>query len=417
MSNIKSVKEIGSFQTYDLEVDHPDHQFYLANGMLTSNSHSILYSMTGYKTAYLKAHFPIEFLLANLMAEVKSATPDAKANIDKIKKEIRQHKVKIVPPELNKAQLTYIVEGDKLITGLDAIKFVGDDAILDILAKRPFTSFFDFMHRISSKAVRANSIQALAASGALDIFATKTITRKAMFLYCSDYRKKLQSWLKKHDPAKEKFEYPWPTDIEWTKPELYALEHHYLGEGFICKPSKAYGAFFEDDHTLVQQIKKAKEKTTFKSMKGIVKDFFEFRIKKEGSKNYGKTMVKATIEDKTGDQCSVTIFPEQWEKLQQNMKAINKKAKFEAGLGIHFSGTTNNYEDNMGIILYDLFNLAMPPSMPNDLKSKKISMKALKNKSEPVEEIKFNEPKDIQDHLEDILYNEGLIELDDENDE
>ena len=44
-------------------------------------SHSILYSMTSYKTAYLKAHFPIEFLMANLMAEVKSNAPDARSNI------------------------------------------------------------------------------------------------------------------------------------------------------------------------------------------------------------------------------------------------------------------------------------------------------------------------------------------------
>jgi DNA polymerase-3 subunit alpha len=53
---------------------------------------------------------------------------------------------------------------------LDAIKFVGEDAIKDIISKRPFKDFFDFMTRISSKSVRANSIQALAACGALDSF-------------------------------------------------------------------------------------------------------------------------------------------------------------------------------------------------------------------------------------------------------
>ena len=68
-------------------------------------SHSILYSMTSYKTAYLKAHYPIEFLLANLMAEVKSNNPDARGNIEKIKKEIRKHKVKILPPDINKSQV------------------------------------------------------------------------------------------------------------------------------------------------------------------------------------------------------------------------------------------------------------------------------------------------------------------------
>jgi DNA polymerase-3 subunit alpha len=124
-------------------------------------SHSILYSMTSYKTAYLKAHYPVEFLLANLMAEVKSNNPDARGNIEKIKKELRKNKVKIVKPDINKSQLVYTIEDDNhLITGLDAIKFVGEDAIKDIISKRPFKDFFDFMARVSSKAVRANSIQA-----------------------------------------------------------------------------------------------------------------------------------------------------------------------------------------------------------------------------------------------------------------
>src|ERR1035437_10765044 len=152
MSNIKCVKEIGEFQTYDLEVNHPDHQFYLSNGILTSNSHSTLYSMTSYKTAYLKAHFPIEFLMANLMAEIKSNSPDAKGNIEKIKKELRSHRIKITPPDINKSQLAYsISDGNKLLTGLDALKFVGEDAINEIIEKRPFNSFFDFMARLNSK--------------------------------------------------------------------------------------------------------------------------------------------------------------------------------------------------------------------------------------------------------------------------
>ena len=70
MTNIKTVKFIEPDITYDLEVDHRDHQFYLSNGMLSSNSHATFYSMLGYQTAYLKAHFPLEFLVANLMAEV-----------------------------------------------------------------------------------------------------------------------------------------------------------------------------------------------------------------------------------------------------------------------------------------------------------------------------------------------------------
>ena len=375
-------------------------------------SHSILYSMTSYKTAYLKAHYPIEFLMANLMAEVKSNAPDAKANIAKIKKEIRKRRVKIVPPDINKSQLVYTIEnGNQLITGLDAIKFVGADAIKDIVEKRPFTSFFDFMTRVSSKAVRANSIQALAACGALDSFG---ISRKLMFLYCSDYRKKLQVWLKKHDPSVEQFVYPWPAEPEWTLPELYALEQYYLGESFICKPAVAYGVFFKDEHFTVQDIKRSRDKSQLGSIKGVVRDFFEFRVKKEG-KYYGQPMVKAVIEDKHGDQCTLTIFPDRWKTVQSRIQEINKKGEFGIGIALHFSGNTNNYEDDMGVILDQLYNIALPPGVPADLKAKKINLKEAKAKLFGKEEVeKPKDPQEILDQIEDTLYDEGLIDLDEE---
>lgn len=376
-------------------------------------SHSILYSMTSYKTAWLKAHFPIEFLMANLMAEVKSNAPDAKGNIEKIKKEIRKRRVKIIAPDINKSQLVYTLEdGNKLVTGLDAIKFVGVDAIKDIIEKRPFTSFFDFMVRVSSKAVRANSIQALAACGALDSFG---ISRKLMFLYCSDYRKKLQVWLKKHDPNKDQFFYPYPAEPDWNVQELYALEQYYLGESFICKPPVAYGKFFEGEHQTVQDIRRSKDKSQMSSIKGIIRDHFEFRVKKENSKYYGMSMVKAVLEDKNGEQCTLTIFPDRWETVQKRIAELTKKTEFGVGIALHFSGNSNNYEDDMGIILDQLYNVALPPSPPGDLKAKKINLKEAKAKLfGPSEPEKPRDPQEILDQIEDVLYDEGLIDLDEE---
>lgn len=376
-------------------------------------SHSVLYSMTSYKTAYLKAHYPIEFLLANLMAEVKSNAPDAKSNIEKIKKELRNNKVKIIPPDINKSQLTYIIEnGDKLITGLDAIKRVGDDAIKDIINKRPFTSFFDFMARVDSKKVRADSIQALVCAGAMDSF---KIPRKLMFFYVSDYRKKLQVWLKKHDPKNEEFVYPWPNEGEWTIPELYALEQHYMSESFICRPADAYGKFFKSDHHTIADVKLAKEKQTLSNVKGIIRDFFEFKVKKETSKYYGQSMIKAVLEDKNGEQCRYTIFPDRWKMVQDRIKEINSKAEFGPGIALHFSGNTDNYEDDMGIILDRLFDIAIPPAVPADRKAKKINLRIAKAEKTPDDPTKPSDLTNLLEQLEDDLYDQGLIDLDDEN--
>jgi DNA polymerase-3 subunit alpha len=381
-------------------------------------SHAVLYSMTGYKTAYLKAHFPIEFLLANLMAEVKSNAPDSKGNIEKIKKELKNHKVKILPPNVNSSQLTYTIsEGNKLLTGLDALKFVGDDAIKDIIEKRPFNSFFDFMARVDSKKVRANSIQALAASGAMDSF---KIPRKLIFLYCSDYRKKLQVWLKKHDPTKDEFFYPWPSELDWSVSETYALEQFYLGESFSCKPCDAYGKFFKDNHVGVYEIKKSKDKTKLYPIKALVRDYFEFKVKKETSKYYGQSMIKAVIEDKNGDQCGCTIFPDRWKLVQDRIKNVNSKATFDVGIALSFGGNTNSYEDDMGVILDDLYDIGTIPALPADLKAKKINLKEAKAKiakeSDPVVE-NSNESRNLFETIENMLYDEGLIDLDEDEDD
>lgn len=426
ISNIKSITYVGEGQTYDLEVDHKDHQFYLSNGILTSNSHSTLYSMISFQTAYLKAHYPVEFLLANLMAEVNSNTKDAKVNIEKIKKELKSHNIKIKAPDINRSQLTYTVQDNELITGLDALKFVGTDAIQDIISKRPFSSFLDFMVRVDSKKVRANTIQALIATGCLDSF---NISRKLMFLYCSDYRKKLQVWLKKHDPSKEEFIFPWSnikteesqltlsiptTNDEWSLSERYALEYFYLNEAFCCKPAKAYNKFFVENHNLISQISKKEDKKKLPSVRAIIRDTYEFKVKKEGSKFYGCPMLKTIIEDMKGDQCACTIFPDTWKRIQERMKMINSKAKFEAGLAIQFSGTVNVYEDKVGIIIDNLIDLALPPAMPADLKAKKISLKDAKTNPDVI-----SKPDTIEEFVidaEEALYNEGFLELDDLDD-
>lgn len=373
-------------------------------------SHAVLYSMISYKTAYLKAHYPLEFLLATLMAEVHSNSQDSDDNIAKIKKEIRDLKIKILSPDINTSKLTYTIEDQStLLTGLDALKSVGDDAIKDIIEKRPFKSFFDFMLRVDSSKVRANAIQALIASGALDSF---KLSRKNMFLYCSDYRKKLQSWLKRHDPNTEVFEYPFPDSSEWSRSELFALETEYLGEGFICRPYLAYNEFFKQDHKLAHHIRKSDNKTKIFPVRAIVRDIFEFKVKKETSKYYGQSMIKCKIEDKTGDQISCTIFPDRYTHMLQRMKMINSKAKFESGLGICFGGTVNIYEEETGIILEELFDLSLPPQMPEDKKHKKISLRDTK----PTRSDKNNNLS-LEEKIEDELYDLGLIELEEVEDD
>lgn len=374
-----------------------------------NKSHAILYSIITYHTAYLKAHFPVEFLLANLMAEVGATTQDAESNIKKIKKELTNKKVKILPPDLNKSELQYsLLTDNALLTGLDALKFVGDEAIKDIINKRPFKDFSDFMTRVDTKLVRANTIQALAASGCLDSFG---LSRKTMFLYCSDFRKKLQVWLKKHDPKAESFLYPFPSNDEWSKQELYAMEKFYLGQAFVCPKRQAYGDFFKPEHFTVKDINNVTKKTKLSNVRAEIISIFDFKVKKTDSKFYGKEMLKVTIEDVNGVQCSMTVFPDRLEQINQSIKQIYKnKIKFEPGSVIHFGGTASMYKDEPGIILDDMYDIKPSPPMPSDLKHKKVSLKVKETPQESKQD-------DLFSQIEDGLINEGLLNLNVDDDD
>lgn len=370
------------------------------SGYTFNRSHAVLYSFISFITAYFKAHYPVEFLLANLIAEVKSNAPDAIVNRDRAKIELRSRGVNILPPDINKSDMDYkLLDSKTLLTGLDALKFVGEDAIKDILQKRPFKDFHDFIYKTETRAVRSSAIQALAASGCLDSFG---IPRKLIFLYCADYRKKLQVWLKKHDPKVEHFDFPWTDEKEWSKPELYALEKHYLGEAFVCSKKEAFVNFFDDDREInLAQVKTAKNRQQFHSLKAEIKDIFILKVKKNGSKFLGQEMAKVLIEDQNGFQCSLTIFPDRWQIIKKKLE--NKKYKFDVGCGIYFSASCNIYENERGLILDEVYSSCMPPSLPKDLKSKKISFKSKQAKS--------SSGDDLIDELEADLINAGMVDL------
>jgi DNA polymerase III alpha subunit len=362
-------------------------------------SHSILYSMLSYQTAYLKAHFPTEFLLANLMQEVTSNSLNSEDNIKKIKEELRKHNISILPPNINESELHYTISDEKLLTGLNGLKFVGEDAIRDIIDKRPFKSFFDFMVRADTRKVRANTIQALAASGALDTF---NLNRKDMYLYCQDYRKKLGVWLKKHNPLTEEFNYPWDNNKEWSKQELFALETKFIGESFICSLKEAYPKLFKEDYIKFKDIKSLENKSQIKLTKGIIKSLFEITIKKEGSKFYGKKMAKILLEDGENNFINLTIFPDRLEKINARMNEIHRGLCLVENIGLSFSASVNIYEDEPSLILNDLFMAYDIPALPKDLTAKKVTIK--KEKSEQIS----------IDDIESDLINEGLLSLDDD---
>ena len=144
-----------------------------------NKSHSTCYALIAYQTAWLKAHFPAEFMAAVLSRNIS----DIK-KITVIMDECRRMEIQVLGPDINDSELKFTVNKDGDIRfGLGAIKNVGESAVEKIIEERNrngiFTGIFNFAERVSLTAVNKRALEALAAAGAFDAF--KEISRYQYF--------------------------------------------------------------------------------------------------------------------------------------------------------------------------------------------------------------------------------------------
>ncbi len=135
-----------------------------------NKSHATCYSYVSYQTAYLKTHYPAEFMAANLSRNLN----DIK-KITQYTAEAEHMGISVTRPDINESLLKFSVTGDKIIRfGMGAIKGVGGAAVENIINERkkngPFKSPFDFVKRVSLRSVNKRSIEALVMAGAFDGF-------------------------------------------------------------------------------------------------------------------------------------------------------------------------------------------------------------------------------------------------------
>jgi DNA polymerase-3 subunit alpha len=129
-----------------------------------NKSHAVSYSILSFWTAWLKVHYPAEFLTAVL------ATVD-KDNVPKFAAEARRLGYQVLPPDVNLSSESFTTEGTSIRYGLANIKGVGDKAVEAILAHRPYESYEDFAQKMAAvprKPCNAGAIKVLAAVGAFD---------------------------------------------------------------------------------------------------------------------------------------------------------------------------------------------------------------------------------------------------------
>ena len=132
-----------------------------------NKSHSTAYALLAYQTAYLKAHYPVQFMAAMLTSEM--------SNTDRIVKYLGESKemgIPVLPPDINASELHFLASGNQIQFGLAAIRNVGESAIRAVLSCRKslgrFQTFFEFCEKVDLRAVNKRVIEALVKAGTFD---------------------------------------------------------------------------------------------------------------------------------------------------------------------------------------------------------------------------------------------------------
>mgnify|MGYP000592663383 CR=1 FL=1 len=279
-----------------------------------NRSHAACYALVGYQTAYLKAHYPVQFMAALLNSD--------KDDLDRIAIEIeeaRQMNLEVLPPDINESFKDFAVikgEGkEKIRFGLVAIKGVGEHIAGEIIAERkkhgPYKDIIDLIERVTDRDMNKKSLEALAMSGALDCLIERNKLLKnieKILAYSKEFQKNASAGqaslftlggtqssivqtpkitLEESDPASKNQRLSW----EKTLLGLYVSDH----------PLKGYDAYFSAKATPIGRLDQATVGSVV-TVGGIITKLQKIFTKAK------KLMYFATIEDGLG-KIEILVFP------------------------------------------------------------------------------------------------------------
>ena len=167
-----------------------------------NKSHSAAYALIAYQTAYLKTHFPIEFIASLLTSEMHSTD-----GVVKYISECRSHDIEILPPDINESDKKFVVTGSKIRFGLVAVKNVGEsaiEAIVEARSQNKFSSLFEFCEYVDLRRVNKRVVESLIKCGAFDSTGAKRSQMLASMEDALDYGQRVQK--ERNDPQMSLFD-------------------------------------------------------------------------------------------------------------------------------------------------------------------------------------------------------------------
>jgi len=302
-----------------------------------NKSHSAAYALVSYQTAYLKTHYPVEFM-ASLMTSEMGDTDKVIKNLS----ECRAKDIEVLAPDVNESRADFTPIGDKVRFGLAAVKNVGEKAVEVILESRskdgPFSSLFDFCRRVDMTAVNRRVIESLIKCGAFD--ATQ-VSRARMIGALDDAMKAGQSHQRDESshqidifamlgtPAKgaSKPGDVYPQVTEWTSQETLAFEKEALGFYITGHPLDKFDRVLNRITSGTISVLKEKAQPGEIKMGGVV-SALKLRNTKKGDR-----YANFNLEDKTGF-IEVITWPDTYKRSAELLGAddpIFVKGRLEVG--------------------------------------------------------------------------------------
>lgn len=276
-----------------------------------NKSHSAAYALIAYRTAYLKAHYPVEFMAASLSADMD--------NTNKVVLFINECKamgIDILPPDINESTREFKVDGNSIRFGLEAVKGVGSsaiDAIIEARGSTVFESFFAFCSNMDSRRVNKKVLESLIKAGAMDsmgnraqLWAALPTVMDAAMRFQREKTIGQESMFEIHEPTRQQM----PDVNEWEDSHRLLMEKEALGFYITGHPLNEYKDKFAElsviSTTDLQDIEDKKEVL----IGGLVRDSKKIQTKK------GDLMGYLTVEDLYGTT-EVVSFPETFSEAQE----------------------------------------------------------------------------------------------------
>src|SRR5438270_9624717 len=289
-----------------------------------NKSHSAAYALLAYHTAYLKTHYPVEFMAAMLTAETGST--------DKVVKyinECREMGIPVEPPDINVSDANFTPHGEAIRFGLAAVKNVGRTAIDSILDARKklgkFDSIFEFCDKVDLRLLNKRVLESLIKSGAMDGFGT----RSQLMAVLDKAIEGAQKTQRDHESGQHGLfgvfadESGKPSQVDklpavpdWDEHQRLAAEKEVLGFFITGHPLEKYRDKIADLRALDTEAIGNMKQGTGKDELYAAGLITHIRVQKSKK---GDRYANGVLEDMSGS-LDVIVFPEAYKRLSEKVK-------------------------------------------------------------------------------------------------